>query len=105
VTSRRQAPGLRITGPDLDLNREELRDSRGRRVDDAYVDRALAEVEEDLAQRLGRPSLTGRPEHSPHIAFRVTPEVKSRAEQAAQEQGITVSELARTALERYLVSQ
>lgn len=93
---------VRITGPEVDLSREVLVDSQGRRVDQAYVDEALAEVEEDVRRRAGRPSLTGTSEHSPHVTFRVTPEMKARAEAAAVEQGITVSALARLALERYL---
>lgn len=93
---------VRITGPEVDLSREVLVDSQGRRVDQAYVDEALAEVEEDVRRRAGRPSLTGTSEHSPHVTFRVTPEMKARAEAAALEQGITVSALARLAFERYL---
>ena len=79
-------------------------DSHGRRVDQAYVDRALAEVDEELDRRAGRPSLSGRREHSPHVSFRITQELKERAERAAREQGTTVSTLAREALERYLAS-
>ena len=93
---------VRITGPEVDLEREVILDSRGRRVDQAYVEDALAEVEEDLRRRAGRPSLTGTSEHSPHVTFRVTPEMKARAEKAAGEQGITVSSLARLAFGRYL---
>ena len=36
--------GVRITGPEVDLSREVLVDSRGRRVDQAYVDEALARL-------------------------------------------------------------
>lgn len=92
----------RITGPDVDLDAEVILDSRGRRVDQAYADRALAEVEADVARRAGRPSLTGRSEHSPHVSFRTTPELKARAEQEARSRGVTVSALAREAFERYL---
>jgi len=48
--------------------------------------------------------LTGQSEHSPHISFRIPPELKARAEQAAREQGTTVSKLAREAFERFLAS-
>lgn len=104
MSHRGEALRLQIAGPQVDLEREDVRDSRGRRVDRAYVDQALAEAEHELAQRFGRPSLTGRSEHSPHIAFRVTPEVKAQAARAAREQGVSVSQLARAALERYLAS-
>ena len=102
LMSRTQRPQVLITGPEVDLQREVIIDSRGRRVDQAYVDEALAEVEEDVRRRAGRPSLSGTSEHSPHVTFRVTPEMKARAEAAALEQGITVSALARLAFERYL---
>jgi hypothetical protein len=95
---------VRITGPEVDLQREVIIDSRGRRVDQAYVDEALAEVEEDVRRRAGRPSLSGTSERSPHVTFRVTPEMKARAEAAAREQGISVSALARLAFESYLTA-
>ncbi|CAB4970260.1 MAG: CopG family transcriptional regulator [Actinobacteria bacterium] len=102
--SRQAKPAYKITGPEVDLHAEVILDSRGRRVDQAYVDRALADVEEDLARRAGRPSLTGKSEHSPHVSFRITPELKALAEQTAREQGTTVSTLAREAFERFLAS-
>ena len=100
--ARRASRSSRITGPEIDLEREVILDSRGTRVDQDYVDRALAEVEDDVRRRAGRPSLTGAAEHSPHVTFRVTPAMKARAEQVAQDEGITVSALARLAFERYL---
>ena len=100
--SRTRTNALMIVGPDVDLEREVILDSRGRRVDQAYVDQALAEVEADIDRRAGRPSLTGEAAHSPHVSFRITPELKARAEQAAKDQGTSVSQLARHALEEYL---
>lgn len=93
-----------ITGPDIDLEREVLRDSDGRRIDSAYVDEVVAVAHEYLDKRAGRPSLTGKAEHSPQITFRVTPELKAKAEETAREQGTTVSQLARKAFEQFLVS-
>ena len=102
--SRKAEDGYAIVGSDIDLETEVILDSQGRRVDQAYVDNALAEVEEDLARRAGRPSLTGKARHSPHVSFRITPELKARAELAAKQQGTTVSKLAREAFERFLAS-
>ena len=102
--SRKGMPNYTIVGLELDLEAEVILDSKGRRVDQAYVDTALAEVEEDIARRAGRPSLTGKGEHSPHVSFRITPELKARVEQTAREQGTTVSKLAREAFERFLAS-
>ena len=62
------------------------------------------EVEEELAKRAGRPSLTGTSAHSPHVSFRIPPELKARAEEAARERGTTVSKLAREAFEAFLAS-
>ena len=55
--SRQGKPAYKISGPEIDLEAEVILDSKGRRVDQAYVDRALADVEEDLAGELAvRPS-------------------------------------------------
>lgn len=102
--SGRSRSSTRIVGPDIDLAAEVILDSQGRRVDEEYVRRALDEVEEDIVRRAGRPSLTGAPRHSPHVTFRLTPELKSRAEREACERGVSVSQLARLALEQFIGS-
>ena len=50
----------------------------------------------------GRPSLTGKREPSPHVGFRVSPELRQRADALADERGISLSQLAREALEEYV---
>lgn len=102
--SRKAKDTYKITGPDIDLDAEVVLDSDGRRIDQAYVDEVVAAAHEALEQRTGRPSLTGKAVHSPQVTFRVTPELKARAEAAAREQGTTVSRLAREAFERFLAS-
>ena len=97
--TRKRANGPRITGPDVDLEREVIRDSKGQRVDQAYVERALAEVGAYWKKQGGRPSLTGEAKHSPHVSFRVTPELKAKAMREAEARGMTVSQLAREAFE------
>ena len=47
--SRRREGTYQITGPDIELSGEVIFDRSGRRIDQAYVDRAVAEVEDDLA--------------------------------------------------------
>ena len=101
---RERAKGVRITGPDVDLEREVILDSKGRRVDQAYVDRALADVDAYWKKQGGRPSLTGEAKHSPHVSFRVTPELKAKAMREAEVRGVTVSQLAREAFEAFLTS-
>ena len=68
------------------------------------LDEVEAATHEYLDRRAGRPSLTGRAERSPQVTFRVTPELKARAEEAPRAQGTTVSQLARKAFEQLLVS-
>lgn len=102
--SRTRKNAVRILGPDVNLEEEVILDSKGRRVDQAYIELAMQEVEEELAKRAGRPSLTGTSAHSPHVSFRIPPELKARAEAAARERGTTVSKLAREAFEAFLAS-
>lgn len=78
--------------------------------DDATVDRIVAEVEAAVDSgrgtvtypRKGRPSLTGKPAASPSVGFRVTPELRAQAEDVARRRGVSVSELAREALEEFV---
>ncbi|HEX9711513.1 MAG TPA: CopG family transcriptional regulator [Actinomycetota bacterium] len=88
-------------GPEVDLGRKVVRDSRGRRITQNYVDRAVADVH---AKSRGRPSLTGQAARSPQVTFRLPPDLRAKAEARAKREGKRVSEVAREALERYLVS-
>lgn len=80
-------------GPDVDLETEIVRDVSGRRITPAYVDRVVG-----AARKPGRPALTGEGP-SPAIAFRLPAALRERAEAVAAEEGKTVSQLAREALE------
>lgn len=87
-------------------------------VDDAYCERIVKEMDQAFDEgrliqidpktwlpvppRPGRPSLTGEPAKSPHVGFRVTPELRAQAAALAAKQGISVSALARQALEEYV---
>lgn len=94
--------------PDVDLDREDLRDRHGNRVTREYVERALADIlDEDIfvapsEVRPGRPSLSGGHTHSPQVTFRVPDQLHRQAVDAAEREGKTVSALAREALEQYL---
>jgi hypothetical protein len=89
-----------ILDQEVDLDREDVRDSRGRRLDTDYVERAVA----DVRSRRGRPSLseeaTGEP--SPHVSFRVPEQTRRRLDEVARAEGRPASEIAREALDRYL---
>jgi hypothetical protein len=83
-------------------------DRKGNPIDDAYIAEAVEEAEAgyDPAtfRPIGRPSLTGEARHSPKVSFRVTDDLRERAEAEARARGCTVSQLAREALEQYLAS-
>jgi hypothetical protein len=88
-------------GPHIDLDTEDVRDSRGRRITEAYVEDAVADAHRQVR---GRPSLTALGGRSPQIAFRVRAELQAGAEKLAAQRGTTVSQLAREALETYLAA-
>ena len=99
--SKRTAP--RVTtetkiGPDVDLDREDVRLRSGKRL----TTKLAEEIVEEVRRAGGRPSLSGAAARSPQIAFRVPPEVRERAAQVAAAEGKTVSQLAREALESRL---
>ena len=104
MTSPKKSPPsrYRITGPDIDLDTEDVHDSKGRRITEDYARRA-AEYDTEAVRR-GRRSLTGGSIHSPRVSFRVPESLRTAAEEAAAREGKSVSELAREALEQYLAS-
>lgn len=85
-------------GPDVDLEREDIRLADGTRL----TDEVAAEIAENALRSVGRPSLSGVRQRSPQIAFRVPPAVREQAAEVAAREGKTVSELAREALEERL---
>ena len=85
-------------GPDVDLDREDVRLRSGERL----TSKVAEEIVEEVRRTSGRPSLSGEPTRSPQIAFRVPPEVRDRAAEVAAAEGKTVSQLAREALEARL---
>ncbi|HST64855.1 MAG TPA: hypothetical protein VLM05_06675 [Mycobacteriales bacterium] len=86
--------------PDADLQKEDLRDSRGRRITQDYVDSAVADVHEKIGR--GRPSLSAPGRRSPQVTFRLPSDLRERAEAQARQEGTKVSDVARRALEEYL---
>jgi CRISPR-associated endonuclease/helicase Cas3 len=90
-------------------NQEKPKTKAGAEVDRQVVDALASEAEQgyDLSKarprRVGRPSLGGRGA-SPRVSFRTTPELYRAAQRRAQEEGRTVSDLAREAVARYVKS-
>ncbi len=95
--NRQKPPAVTATtriGDDVDLERDDVRLRDGSRL--------TAEVADQLSERIsrgGRPSLSGNRQTSPQIAFRVTPDMREKAEELAAREHKTLSELAREALE------
>ena len=87
-------------GPDVDLDRDDIRDSQGRRITREYADAAVADVHERIGR--GRPSLSGDARTSPQLTFRLPPELRAQAEAQAAREGRRVSDVAREALAEYL---
>src|SRR5437764_93418 len=91
-----------VLGPDIDLDVEEVHEPDGTRLTEKRAEQLAGET---LRAVRGRPSLTGAGRHSPRVSSRLPAEERELAERVAQEEGKTVSELAREALERYLAER
>ena len=97
----------------VDLHEEEFT-SRGRRLTESEAERIGEETLEsirkgqprleEIRRNRGRPSLTGKTQRSPQVAFRLTPELRAKVEARAMAEGKPVSQIARDALEHYLAS-
>lgn len=87
-------------GPDVDLDNEVVLLPSGERLTNELAEQIVAQTRKVG----GRPSLTGGRAHSPRVAFRVPEPILARAEQQAAAEQVSLSVLARKALERYLDS-
>jgi hypothetical protein len=94
---------IRVLDGEVDLERDDVRDSRGRRIATGYVARAVADVHHRRGRRPLRDD-TPATGHAPRVSFRVPEQTRRRAEERARTEGRSVSEIAREALERYLAS-
>ncbi|MGH3493236.1 MAG: hypothetical protein ACRDQ1_08360, partial [Sciscionella sp.] len=82
--------GKHVLGPDVDLEREDVRDSQGRRITTDYAEQAAAEALDYVHRRRGRPSLGSTPgEHSPGVTFRLPAEERATAERVAAQESTT----------------
>jgi predicted HicB family RNase H-like nuclease len=98
---------------DIDLDEEEFfyRNKRLREADaERVAEETLESIRRDepslekIRRNRGRPSLTGKTQRSPQVAFRLTPELRAKVEARAKAEGKPVSQIARDALEQYLAS-
>lgn len=92
---------------DVDLDTEVVRLKDGRRLTNKLAEQLAEETLAAVRTRNlvpGRKSLSGGGVHSPRVQFRVPDSLRAAAEQRAIEKGVSLSELAREALEHYLAS-
>ena len=103
MTERTPPPVTSSTpiGPDVDLDRDDVRLPDGTRL----TEQKAADIVDEVRRRGGRPSLTGQAAVSPRIAFRVDPRVRDSAAQIADREGKTISQLAREALEARVAAE
>jgi hypothetical protein len=91
-----------VAGPDIDLDREVVRDRKGRRITERRARGLAADALEKAG--VGRPSLTAPGRRSPEVKARVPEELRDRLHEAALRENTSSSELIRKALEKYLAS-
>ena len=94
-----------ITDVDLDVEEVQLLD--GRRLTEELAEQLSEQTLVEARRRNlvpGRKSLSGGDVHSPRVQFRVPDSLRSAAEKRAAEDGVSLSVLARQALEHYLTS-
>jgi predicted HicB family RNase H-like nuclease len=97
-----------VIGPDLDLDEEEFILKDGRRLTNELADQIAEETLAEVRRRNlipGGKSLSGGSEHSPRVQFRVPENLRTQAERVAEDEGVSLSALARHALEDYLRSR
>ena len=80
----------------------EMTDENVDRLVEETIEAALREDAVWHYPQRGRPSLSGKPATSPHVGFRVSPELREQADALARRRGISLSQLAREALEQYV---
>lgn len=92
---------------DVDLEHEKVYLPDGRRLTPELAKQLARQgVAEARRRNLipGRKSLAGDGSHSPRVQFRVPESLREAAEARAAEEGVSLSVLAREALEHYLAS-
>ncbi len=99
-------PDTAVSSIDLDRQEFTLRD--GRRLTEDLAEQLASQARAEIGRRNlipGRKSLSGGGQHSPTIHVRVPEQLHERAEHRAAAEGMSLSSLARKALEAYLAPQ
>ena len=88
-------------GPDVDLDREDVRLLGGTRLTNDLAEA----VNEDVRRAAGRPSLSGGRQHSPQVSARITPELQAELRKYSKRSGLSSSQVVRHALEQLVGSR
>ena len=107
INPREFVIGPNATVSDIDLDVEVVHLSDGTTLTEAKAEQLAAEILAEARRRNlvpGGKSLNGDGSHSPRVQFRVPEEIREQAQSRAAAEGISLSALARRALERYLAS-
>jgi predicted HicB family RNase H-like nuclease len=94
-----------IEGGEIDLDEEIVILPDGTRLTEARAAEVARDTIQELHRRVGRPALDGpstKGTRSPQVSFRVPQRLAHRAEEIAAQQGKTLSQLGREALEKYI---
>ena len=98
-----------VVGPDADISDVDLDTEefvvRGERLTEERAEELAEQALGEIRRRNlvpGRKSLTGGVVHSPRVQFRVPERILADAERRAAADGVSLSVLARRALEEYL---
>ena len=97
-----------VIGRDLDLEEEEFILKDGRRLTNELAEQIAEETLAEIRRRNlipGGKSLSGGSVHSPRVQFRVPEDLRTKAERVAEDEGVSLSALARHALEDYVRSR
>lgn len=96
-----------VVGPDIDLDVEDV-EYQGERLTNERAEQIAQETLAEARRRNlipGGKSLSGGTVHSPRVQFRVPEELRKQAELVAEDEGVSISALARHALEDYMRSR
>ncbi len=97
MTKRKIKPGP--IGPDVDLDREDVRLADGRRLTETLAEEI---AERALARRRGRPSVSGGERRTPSLTVRVPQPTRDALERLAKAQGKRLADVSREALDEYV---
>lgn len=107
INPKKYVIGPGATARNTNLDDEPITLPDGTHLDEAGAEQVAQRALADVRRRNlvpGRKSLSGGNRHSPVVQFRVPEKIRDNVEKRAKSEGISVSRLARKALEEYLAS-